>query len=104
MVTFAQRMLRAISQGGHGAMAQDPTTEMGPSRQISSDVLAHILARARADAEFRDKLLQAPGDTLKGLGLHADPKWVRFFASLQSGNFETIVEKIVIEVEGESEI
>jgi hypothetical protein len=57
-------------------------------QKIGTDELKKLLAKAKADKTFRDKLLKSPADTLKNEGLDATKKWVDFFKGLNANNFE----------------
>jgi hypothetical protein len=57
-------------------------------KKIGTDELKKLLAKAKADKTFRDKLLKSPADTLKNEGLDATKKWVDFFKGLNANNFE----------------
>lgn len=81
-------------------MAQTPVT----AQPINGDLLEQVLLRARSDAAFRDRLLDAPEDTLASVHIRPDPKWVSFFKRLTADKFEAdIQDKIENDPTGEGE-
>jgi hypothetical protein len=57
-------------------------------KKIEKAELKQLLAKAKADPTFRDKLIKSPADTLKNEGLDATKEWVDFFKGLNANNFE----------------
>ena len=48
-------------------------------KRIGAPELRKLLAKAKADSTFRDKLLSSPANTLTAEGLRPDDHWVKVF-------------------------
>jgi hypothetical protein len=71
-------------------------------KKIDKGELKKLLAKAKADATFRDKLLKSPEDALKNEGLDATKRWVDFFKGLKANNFEKEMDDAIKNSGGEA--
>jgi hypothetical protein len=69
---------------------------------IAKEQLKKLLAKAKADPKFRDKLISSPADTLKNEGLDATKHWVDFFKGLKANNFEKEMDDAIKDSGGEA--
>ena len=71
---------------------------------MSPEQLKGLVAKAKANPAFRDKLLSSPADTLtsEGLDLTDRDLWVDFFKSLNASNFEREMDEAIRGLEGEA--
>jgi hypothetical protein len=73
-------------------------------KRIGAPELRKLLAKAKADSTFRDKLLSSPANTLTAEGLRPDDHWVKVFGRLTANNFEAEMNKTIDIVEGEAKV
>jgi len=73
-------------------------------QKMSPEQLKGLVAKAKANPAFRDKLLSSPADTLtsEGLDLTDRDLWVDFFKSLNASNFEREMDEAIRGLEGEA--
>ena len=73
-------------------------------QKMSPEQLKGLVAKAKANPAFRDKLLSSPADTLtsEGLDLTDRDLWVDFFRSLNASNFEREMDEAIRGLEGEA--
>ena len=66
-------------------------------QKMSPEQLKGLVAKAKANPAFRDKLLSSPADTLTSEGLDLTDRnlWVDFFKSLNASNFEREIDEII---------
>ena len=71
---------------------------------MSPEQLKGLVAKAKANPAFRDKLLSSPADTLTSEGLDLTDRnlWVDFFKSLNASNFEREMDEAIRGLEGEA--
>ena len=73
-------------------------------QKMSPEQLKGLVAKAKANPAFRDKLLSSPADTLtsEGLDLSDRDHWVDFFKGLNASNFEREMDEAIRGLEGEA--
>ena len=73
-------------------------------QKMSPEQLKGLVAKAKANPAFRDKLLSSPADTLTSEGLDLTDRnlWVDFFKSLNASNFEREMDEAIADLEGEA--
>jgi hypothetical protein len=73
-------------------------------QKMSPEQLKGLVAKAKANPAFRDKLLSSPADTLTSEGLDLTDRnlWVDFFKSLNASNFEREMDEAIRGLEGEA--
>ena len=69
---------------------------------MSAEQLSNLLAKAKANPAFRDKLISSPADTLRSEGLDPIDRWVDFFKSLNASNFEREMDEAIADLRGEA--
>jgi hypothetical protein len=71
-------------------------------KKIGKVEIRKLLAKAKADAAFRDKLIKSPADTLTKEGLEPTKAWVDFLKNLNANNFEKEMGRAIDNPPGEA--